>query len=486
MSLHKEEFYEQQVWPGWISGVLASPHRAIFLHGIMGSELYDDVHHCTRWVDMNIWHEVDELAFETLSPDGAIDVEGQLVYARSTVSLPMLGQFYAPYLGAIGSGRFNFDWRDAIGIESQRLGRFLELLLERDPKLELRLVTHSMGGCVLLRLLATTSAFDSRIRSVVFVAPPFWGALRPLRVIEDGNGTPVDIMISNAVLEQSAASMPGLFNLLVAPPDVWPLDPGLGIPKLAYPIRGGDLYVRCDWTNRARWDLRQPLLDSTRNYYLAQSAGAAQVVRRLGDRISVIVGVNGNTEYCAQLTPEWDWVVHSAPPPGGDALSNGDGSVLVQSSVLPNLDPKRYWAYVPGARSSSHASLPNLPEVQAAMRALLQGEEPVAGGALQPLPAIVPRIDWSSELQGAAAPEPFDHLDYVERARLRSLTPVSERDRRLDPDGADERLFHHTRTAAFKVLSGASDVEREASRIGKPPAFLRNHVQALVAPLLFG
>ena len=173
--LLKHDYYAQEVWPGWLNDIRNSARRAVLLHGVMGSELYDRQRRDTLWVDTGLWHETDNLAFDRLSPEGSVDSQGQFVYARSTVNLPVLGEHYGDYLVSVGLGRFNFDWRDSVAIEAQRLRLFL-LKLREDGQ-PLHFVTHSMGSCVLLRLLATTREFDDAIGHIVFCAPPFWLSL---------------------------------------------------------------------------------------------------------------------------------------------------------------------------------------------------------------------------------------------------------------------------------------------------------------------
>lgn len=72
----------------------------------MGSELYDDAVKDTVWVDSGIFHEVDNLEVEQLTPDGLVDSQGQKIYARSTVNLPALGEHYGPFLRGVSPGRF--------------------------------------------------------------------------------------------------------------------------------------------------------------------------------------------------------------------------------------------------------------------------------------------------------------------------------------------------------------------------------------------
>lgn len=268
--LRKHEFYEAAVWPRWLQEVRQSPNRVILLPGIMGSELYDRQDHDTIWVDTGVWHEVDNLAFETLAPDGAVDSQEQFVYARSTVNPPVIGDPYDSVRRALRAGRFSYDWRESIPIEARRLGLFLEkLAADGQP---VRFVTHSMGGRLLLALLANDTRFDGLIDQIVFVAPPFHGALKPIRVIEDGDGTPVDWLIRNSVLCESAASLPGLFDLLAAPEGFWPtelpLNGGQAPLQLRYPILDGEtLYRTGAWTNRHRPELRPNLLKFAEGYH---------------------------------------------------------------------------------------------------------------------------------------------------------------------------------------------------------------------------
>jgi len=481
--LLKHDFYAQEVWPGWLNDIRNSPRRAILLHGAMGSELYDRQRRDTLWVDTGLWHETDNLAFERLTPEGSVDSQGQFVYARSTVNLPVLGEHYGDYLVGVGLGRFNYDWRDSLAIEAQRLRLFL-LKLREDGQ-PLSLVTHSMGGCVLLRMLATTRELDDAIGRIVLCAPPLWGALKPLRIIEDGSGTPADWLIRNATLREAAASLPGLFNLLPAPREVWPTRlPGLDAP-LQYPVRSGeDLYRRDSWSNVHRPELRDALLRFARSHFELLRAQALDVARRFAGRLTIIVGLNGKTDYAARRDMAGDWTVHSLPRAAPQKLANGDGTVLLQSSMLPGLPTDAYWAYVPPVREDSHGGLVNEPQVINAIRSALAGE-PLTRSGLTPYADFIHAIDWSQEAVQAPQPAPQEHLDYQERARLRSRVPLAAWGPQLNPGGEDDRLFHATRQSALKVLGGA-DLRAEARRLGVSYRFLAEHLQSLLAPALFG
>ena len=120
--------------------------------------------------------------------------------------------------------------------------------------------------------LADTHQFDDKIGKIIFCAPPFHGALKPIRVIEDGNGTPIDLIISNSILRQSAATMQGLFQLLVAPVGSWITEisnQGDVVATLEHPIRtDNSLYRAGAWTNRERLDLRDKILQFAERYHI--------------------------------------------------------------------------------------------------------------------------------------------------------------------------------------------------------------------------
>jgi hypothetical protein len=84
--LEKDAFYRERVWPGWLKELDASPKRVLLIHGIMGSELYDDPCDDTVWVDLWIWRRAAQLEVKALTPDGSLDLDGHMLFARSTAS----------------------------------------------------------------------------------------------------------------------------------------------------------------------------------------------------------------------------------------------------------------------------------------------------------------------------------------------------------------------------------------------------------------
>ncbi len=483
--LRKHDFYETEIWPHWLDEFRQSPDRVVFLHGIMGSELYERESNDTLWVDTGVWHEVDNLEYQSLTPDGAVDVANQFVYARSTVRPPIVSDPYAELLAEIRPGRFNYDWRESIPIEARRLRLFLKKLTESEEKVNL--ITHSMGGCMLLWLLASTQEFDEKIGKIIFCAPPFHGALKPIRVIEDGNGTPIDLIIRNSVLRRSAATIPGLFQLLVAPTGSWVTNiknQGQVVARLKHPIRTGDsLYRAGAWTNRERLDLRSKILQFAEQYHMEKWQRISQVINRLAAKIHVIVGLNGKTTCCATRSVTGDWVLHKVPAPPDGKISNGDGTVLFQSTLLPELPEDHYWAEIPNAQENTHGGVMDRPKVIAGIKAILKGNNPVGVG-LENYSNFIQKIDWSYEHTDRPDPGLTENLDYIEREHLRGITPKSEWHDALNPDGNDAELFASTRGAAFRVLHG-DDLQSAATRIGEKVEFLEGHLRTLLMPLLY-
>lgn len=481
--MYKEDLYKKFAWGSWAEKIKNSSHKTIFLHGIMGGELYDVNDDNTRWVDLGVMWDIDNLEFSNLSPNGALDLDGQAIISRSTVSPPIIGDYYADYFASVGCGVFCYDWRDSIPVEAKRLADFLREC--RDPNghnlQKISFVTHSMGGCVLLTMLAGTTEFDDMIENLVFCAPPFHGAMKPIRVIEDGVGTPIDFLISDSALKRSAATMPGLFQLLPAHKEFWEINPVNGV-TLKYPIVGEtSLFYPNALTNRERFELRQPILDFTWKYYTNLQDNMPKVVRRLGGKINVIVGLNGKTECMAQKA-DGVWRLHTTKDddiPGGK-VANGDGTVLFQSSILPGLPTEQYWAFIPNNRVDTHGGLVNQPAVSQGIINLLTGNKP---NQLANYAAFSSKIFFGDEVIGADDPEPTKGLKYIERDRVRQITPLAQWGEDLNPGGGDDRIYYLTRQAAYQVLAGGS-LAQAASRIGQTPEFLKEHIRHLLLPLL--
>ena len=486
--LRKQKYYEKNVWPGWLGELRKSSHNLVFLPGIMGSELYEKKSEDTRWIELDTINKLEKLEYKIPTPSGSIDTDEQFIFARATVNPPVGSSPYFKFLECFKPGPFCYDWRESIPIEAERLRLFLKLVAKQNDY-PINFVTHSMGGCLLLSVLMNTSKFDDKIGKIIFCAPPFHGALKPIRVIEEGKGTPLDAaswLIMYWVLRQSAVTMPGLFQLLVAPSDSWPTEvkiPTSSTPiKLEYPIRVAESIYRVGaWSNHDRLDIFGKILGFAKRYHCKKSSNISNVVKRLRDKIYVIVGLNGKTAYCATRSAG-KWVLHSLPKPNDGKYANGDGTVLFQSSLLPGLPEDHYWAEIPKVRENIHGEILERPKVIAGIKAILrQGN--IQNSGLKNYRHFVPRIDWSHESNQSSAPKPTDNLNYIERELLRRVTPRGNWGTELNPGGRDAELFAITRQAALQVLNG-DDLESAADRIRENRQFLEGHIRTLLMPLL--
>ncbi len=479
--LRKQTFYQKHIWPNWIRQIQQSENRTMFLHGIMGSELYDRTSDDEVWVDTGLWHEVDNLEFESLSPDGAKDGQDQFIYARQTVRIPVIEDPYDNLRSHIDLGHFCFDWRDSVHIEATRLESFLALLLADEKPINI--ITHSMGGCVLLHLLGRNRSFDHLINRIIFCAPPFRGALKPLRVIEIGNGTPADWMIRNNRLKESVASMPGLFQMMVAPKEFWQirLPTNNADIQLNYPIAGDiDIYNLDGLTNRYRPNLRSQILDFASRYHQSQKQHINTVVRIFGNRIHVIVGLNGKTAYTA-IKANGTWSIPKLPEAPNGQKSNGDGTVLFQSSFMPGLDLDRYAAFIPNSQEDTHGSLVDYDPVIAGIEAILTDDDPHQNGLVD-YPNFIDQIDWSHEIPQAEQPNRFTNLDYIDRSMQRERLPRNRWGRSLNPERTDAIRFYETRQAAIRVIYG-EDLKANAQQIGESEEFIKIHIRDMLLPL---
>ena len=481
--LNKHEFYEMEIWSDWADKFKNSESKSLFLHGIMGSELYDYNSKDEIWLDCGILHEVDNLEFDKLTPNGSVDSQNQFICARSTVHPPIVEDPYAKFFTRVKSGVFNYDWRESIPIEAKRLHLFLNYLkrlqLIGKTKNEINFITHSMGGCVLLWLLVNTAEFDNHIGKIIFCAPPFHGALKPLRVIEDGNGTPLDWVIRNSVLRQSAVTMPGLFQMLVAPEKYWVTS--VNSHRFQYPIRANcSLYNSGAWTNPYRPKLLSTVLKIAERFHNKKWNGIKNVTSRLGDKIYVIAGLNGKTTCSATRLDSGDWILNKVPKPSAGYVSNGDGTVLFQSSFLSGLSKERYWAEIPSDQVNTHGGFMDRQNVIDGINHILNNTHPDC--KLHPHDEFIKKIDWSSETENSTNSE--INLDYIEQTRLRSITPKIDWDEKSLNAEKDAEVFAMTREAALHVLNG-DDMKIAAGRIGQNVEFLDGHLRTLLLPLLF-
>ena len=272
----KDELYREYVWPTAIQRVKDSPTHLLLLPGIMGSELYDEPGASELWVTLfGYGDHMRGLEFSAVGPTGSTDAPGREVYAPREIVLRPITDPYGKLLNHPGlrPGVYPFDWREDMAFEERRLASFLRELATTVPKVSI--VTHSMGGPMLLHLLGQQPSLAANIERIVFCAPPFHGAIKPLSAIETGSDVPTPPWGSyqDGVM-RAAASFGGLFQLLVSPRKQWPMklpDAGEGSVLIDYPIVSDvDLYTTSAWSNPYHGPWREQLLGRAARFRLVR------------------------------------------------------------------------------------------------------------------------------------------------------------------------------------------------------------------------
>lgn len=474
--MDKLEHAKQRLWPEWSRQL--ETHRFLLLPGIMGSQLIDtQKRDRTVWVDGRIRRDIRRLGFEELTPLGGVDSRKQRILANQTVAPPIIRAPYSAYKQHVPSAHFAFDWRENMSIAADWLADFLRHAFPRFAG-PISIATHSMGGCVLLALLAKTREFDDRIEKIIFVAPPFHGALRPIRVVEHGQGTPVDALVANKALRKVSATMPGLFQLALAPRNKWPSSLPCSAVALDYPIRSkADLHEPAFWSE-PQHQLRKTVLGCARQYHEETAQAWPKILARFAGQLYLIVGINGLNTLSRVSGSPGNWRFHKNPKAPNGRYSNGDGSVLLQSSVLPKFDHDRIWAFVSKPRKNVHPDMMDIPEVFHSIHAIRAGENITE---LVPYQQFIEDVDFSRETTDSTV-DPSEDLDFEERARLRSGTPRDEWEKAGLGFSDDDDLFHATHAAALRVLDQGADITKEAGKLGMSDDHLVEYIRRGLMP----
>lgn len=486
----KRAYVEAHCWPEWIRRFRET--RVLMLPGIMGSQLFDYAASDTVWLDQRFRRDIARLGFQSLTPQGGVDSGSQRVVSDRTVWPPFGGRPYAEFRKSTPCVAYAFDWRESLPVAARRLAKFLRLALAGLPDGEggqFSVVTHSMGGCLLMALLERTDEFDQRIKNIVCVAPPFHGAIRPIRVVEYGEGAPADFLIRDRDLKAVAATMPGLFQLALAPRGKWvaslPVPGGQAI-ELAYPVRGKvselpQVHQPRFWSE-PRHPMREAVLRYAKGYHDELDAELGRIQKRVADRFHVIVGINGRNTLSRVTRAPDGWRFHKNGRPKANTYANGDATVLFQSSYLPGFDTRRYWAYASPGRKNIHSKMLDIVDVRIAINKILEGK---SGHTLLPYKKFIKQIDFRNELSKSKKPAEFGDLDYQERARLRGVVDFKSWDDHdlRGRDQNDHDLYTATRDAAMRIALRGTTIDAEAKGLGKPVEFLEDFMRRSLMPL---
>jgi hypothetical protein len=479
----------------------------------MGSELFDAGTDPSKedgkgviWLDLGIFcNDANYLRYSALSPKGSSDLDGLCIYGRTTMKYPYpTSHPYQEFLAKVDAFPFCYDWRESIPLEAEKLYNFLRMYFSAtEEEKQLNIVTHSMGGCLLLTVLqdqSKRSFLEKKLGKIILCTPPIHGALPPLRAVEYGT---LEVTILDAIkrreIARSCATMPGLFQLLVSDRKQWPSrnnnqdypDELKKLTELEYPIRVSDgdntpytFYSAKYWQTKHK-DYLPKLLRFAYDFHERKHMALRHIVEDLGERMFILCGANGRTPYAAEYkNSSVGWVLRKPSEDKSEKrIYNGDGTVLLQSSLIPKLNVQKYFVYVPTKTQETHHIFMDIDSVCNAVNTILSKTScPKKLKDLTRLDSLVASLYLEEEKtqsipKTSILPEQSTSYGYRERRLIRQELPYHEWS---DADKEDALLYYLTKEAAERVLRGNSDIETESRRIHQSKEFLEEHLRHMI------
>jgi pimeloyl-ACP methyl ester carboxylesterase len=361
----------------------------VLLPGFMGS-LLSSIRGVTTllWINPAIFLR-GQSSYLELNEDGTRDFSPQveavpigiekLVYLKISIALLRQTDLY----------EFPYDWRRPIESNGDLLHQCIERWADGHPDQQFTLVGHSMGGIVAWAYLARhTEAAERRIKHLIMHGTPHFGTAGAVENMAMGSRT-LDIiekLNDNNVPRRLMLNLPSVYQLLPAPPDLFP-------SHRPYPANW-DLYDAVAW----RLDgIRQDYLDAGRQFHelLASADPQVDIIEIAGCHVDTTVEVQRSLG--PDERPQYEVIRKDEGP---DA---GDGTVPLWSAVLP--DATMYYI------QQVHRYLPKNKQVIEATLELIHGGAPALPTELPPR-----KIGVIAQLLGRDVLTPVD----VEAERLRA------------------------------------------------------------------
>jgi pimeloyl-ACP methyl ester carboxylesterase len=180
---------------------------------------------------------------------------------------------------------FPYDWRISLEQAVAQLQTCLERWAAANPDKRFTLIGHSMGGVVIRAYLARHAAWaEQHVKRAITLGSPYLGAPSTVENLCLGNSicATMDQLNPKNNLQKVLLTMPGLYQLLPVPPELFPSGHD-------YPANW-DLYDSTEW----RLDgLRQPFLDATRAFhtFTAQQDPQVELIQIAGCNLPTTTGV---------------------------------------------------------------------------------------------------------------------------------------------------------------------------------------------------
>lgn len=293
----------------------------VLLPGLMGS-LLSSVRGVTTllWINPLLFLRGQSHYLE-LGPEGTRDASPEveavpiaiekLVYLKLSIALRRKTDLY----------EFPYDWRRPIEFNGDLLHASLERWADGDPERQFTLVGHSMGGLVARAYLARhPQAAARRVKRVIMHGTPHFGVAGAVESMVLGNRSMALVARLNAenAPRRLMLSMPSAYQLLPAPPELFPA-------HRPYPVNW-DLYDAAAWQ---LGDIRQDRLDAARAFHelLAGADPQVPMVEIAGCHVDTVVDV--------QRRPGADGELQYELLRKDEGPDSGDGTVPLWSAVLP-------------------------------------------------------------------------------------------------------------------------------------------------------
>lgn len=245
---------------------------------------------------------------------------------------------------------FPYDWRLSLEGAVEQLHACLQRWATANPGVRFTLVGHSMGGVLSRAYLARHTAWaEQHVKRVVTLGSPYLGATSAVENLYLGNSIceTMDKLNDKNGMAQVLMTMPGVYQLLPVPPELFPS----GKP---YPFNW-DLYDAAAWQKEG---IRQPLLDAARHFHTVTAQADPQIP------LVQIAGCNLSTSNSVTRTPAAGGGLQTQIGRADEGPDSGDGTVPSWSSA--SCGAKVYYI------QEVHRSLPNNAQVIQAVMDLVE------------------------------------------------------------------------------------------------------------------
>lgn len=346
----------------------------VLLPGLMGS-LLSSIRGVSKllWINPAIflrgkssYLELDEHAIHDREPEieaVPIGVE-KLTYLKISIALERQTELY----------QFPYDWRRPIEHNSDLLHQCIERWADGDPDRQFTLVGHSMGGIVSRAYLALhPAAAERRVKRVIMHGTPHFGAAGTVEALAVGNRTMgiMQKLNENNVTRRLILNMPSVYQILPAPPELFPA-------SRPYPANW-DLYDAAAWKLEG---VRQNYLDGARRFHELLSTADPQIP------LVEIAGCHLNTAVSVERSLGPDGAPHYRFLRVEEGPDGGDGTVPLWSAVLPGAsmyyiqqghrDLPKNRQVIDATLELIHGGTPNLPTELPPPKAGIFGREMLA------------------------------------------------------------------------------------------------------------